>query len=216
MASASLLQKSIDDLNKLINGLAAQCERNALLRREIEYATAVYEWFRESYDRQEIEVKQDLLESVNKIFKKMYHGSRQITIDDSYHIQLITNVGDEKITTDESKGLEAVKNFSFITGLVELARNRARLVEKSPFSNEPDIHTTEPYPIVMDAPFSNVDEIHINNISSILPEIAEQVILIVMNKDWTYAEKTMGDKVGASYYIEKVNNSDTYSAIRRA
>lgn len=210
------LQKSIDDLNKLINGLAAQCERNALLRREIEYATAVYEWFRESYDRQEIEVKQDLLESVNKIFKKMYHGSRQITIDDSYHIQLITNVGDEKITTDESKGLEAVKNFSFITGLVELARNRARLVEKSPFSNEPDIHTTEPYPIVMDAPFSNVDEIHINNISSILPEIAEQVILIVMKKDWAYAEKTMGDKVGASYYIEKVNNSDTYSAIRRA
>lgn len=210
------LQKKIDDLNKSINGLAAQCERNALLRREIEYATAVYEWFRESYDRQEVEVKQDLLESVNKIFKKMYHGSRQITIDDSYHIQLITNVGEEKITTDESKGLEAVKNFSFITGLVELARTRARLVEKSPFSNEPDVHTTEPYPIVMDAPFSNVDEIHINNISSILPEIAEQVILIVMKKDWAYAEKTMGDKVGASYYIEKVNNSDTYSAIRRA
>ena len=209
------LQKTIEDMNKLINGLAAQCERNALLRREIDYATAVYEWFRGAYDRQEIEVKQDLLESVNKIFKKMYHGSRQITIDDNYHIQLTTNIGEEKITTDESKGLEAVKNFSFITGLVELARNRARLVEKSPFSNEPDIHTTEPYPIVMDAPFSNVDEIHINNISSILPKIAEQVILIVMNKDWAYAEKTMGDKVGASYYIEKVNNSDTYSAIRR-
>ena len=72
------------------------------------------------------------------------------------------------------------------------------------------------YPLVMDAPFSNVDEIHINNISSILPEIAEQVILIVMKKDWTYAEKMMGEKVGASYYIEKVNNSDTYSTIRRA
>lgn len=211
-----VLKKRIEDTNKLIDSLSAQCEHNALLRREIEYATAVYKWFKDTYDRQEVEVKQDLLESVNKIFKKMYHGTRQITIDDSYHIQLITSVGDEKINTDESKGLEAVKNFSFITGLVELARNRARLVEKSPFPNEPDIHTTEPYPIVMDAPFSNVDEIHINNISSILPEIAEQVILIVMKKDWTYAEKTMGDKVGASYYIEKVNNSDTYSAIRRA
>ena len=30
-----------------------------------------------------------------------------------------------------------------------------------------------------------------------------------------YAEKTMGTRVGASYYIEKVNNSDTYSTIRR-
>lgn len=209
------LQKTVEDTNRLINGLAAQCKHNALLRREIEYATAVFEWFKESYDRQELQVKRDLLDSVNRIFKKMYHGTRQITIDDNYHIQLITGVGEEKITTDESKGLEAVKNFSFITGLVELARNRAGVVEKSPFSNEPDIHTTEPYPIVMDAPFSNVDEIHINNISGILPEIAEQVILIVMKKDWTYAETTIGDRVGASYFIEKVNNSDTYSVIRR-
>lgn len=209
-------ERTIEESQRLINSLAVQCKQNELLRREIEYATAVYEWFKESYDKQEKEVKQDLLDSVNKIFEKMYHGSRQITIDDNYRIQLITSVGDEKITTDESKGLEAVKNFSFITGLVDLARKRARKVEKSPFSNEPDIFTTEPYPIVMDAPFSNVDEIHINNISSILPEIAEQVILIVMKKDWTYAEKTMGEKVGASYYIEKVNNSDTYSTIRRA
>ena len=36
-----------------------------------------------------------------------------------------------------------------------------------------------------------------------------------MKKDWAYAEKTIGDKVGASYYIEKVNNSDVYSLIRR-
>lgn len=209
------LQNTISDCNRQINGLAAQCKHNDLIRREIEYATAIYEWFKESYDRQEIKVKQDLLESVNKIFQKMYHGSRQITIDDNYHIQLITSVGDEKISTDESKGLEAVKNFSFIAGLVELARKKARKVEDKPFSEEPDIFTTEPYPIVMDAPFSNVDEIHINNIASILPEIAEQVILIVMKKDWTYAEKTMGNRVGASYYIEKVDNSDTYSTIRR-
>ena len=67
----------------------------------------------------------------------------------------------------------------------------------------------------MDAPFSNVDEQHIKNISVILPEIAEQVILIIMKKDWTFAEETMGSKVGASYQIEKVDNSDTYSMIRR-
>ena len=201
-------------LNKQINTLALQCQRNNLLRREIQYATAIYEWFRESYDKQEKEVKADLLESVNRIFDKMYHGSRQVTIDDNYHIQLITSVGDEKISTDESKGLEAVKNFSFISGLVDLARKKARTVPSEAFDDK-EIFTTEPYPIVMDAPFSNVDEIHIRNISSILPEIAEQVILVIMKKDWAYAEDTMGNKVGASYRIEKVNNSDTYSTIRR-
>lgn len=209
------LQNTIADCDRQINSLAAQCKHNNLIRREIEYANAVYNWFRDSYDKQEKQVKKDLLESVNKIFQQMYHGSRQVTIDDNYHIQLTTAVGDEKITTDESKGLEAVKNFSFIAGLVELARKKARKIEGNPLSDEPDIFTTEPYPIVMDAPFSNVDEIHINNIARLLPEIAEQVILIVMNKDWAYAEKTMGTRVGASYFIEKVNNSDTYSRIRR-
>lgn len=208
-------QAVLDDIIKQMNSLALQCDKNALLRREIAYATAVYQWFRESYDKQEKEVKTALLESVNRIFNKMYHGSRQVTIDDNYRIQLITSIGDERISTDESKGLEAVKNFSFISGLVDLARKKARSQQLSAFSDEPDVFSTEPYPIVMDAPFSNVDEIHIKNISSILPEIAEQVILIVMNKDWAYAKPTMGDKVGASYIIEKVNNSDTYSTIRR-
>ena len=209
------LQTTIADCDRQINNLAADCKRNDLLRRAISYATAVYQWFKNAYDIQEEEVKKDLLESVNNIFHKMYHGSRQVTIDDNYRIQLMTSIGEEQISTEESKGLEAVKNFSFIAGLVELARKKVRRVEGNPLSNEPDIFKTEPYPIVMDAPFSNVDEIHINNIARILPEVAEQVILIIMKKDWAYAEKTMGSRVGAEYYIEKVDNADTWSAIRR-
>lgn len=209
------LSTLISDAQKQINNLAVQCERNNLINREIAYATAAYTWFRESYDQKEKEVKRDLLSSVNNIFEKMYHGSRQVTIDDKYRIQLTTTVGGEKISTDESKGLEAVKNFSFISGLVDLARKKARTIQNSSNEDEPELFSTEAYPIVMDAPFSNVDEQHIKNISVILPEIAEQVILIIMKKDWTFAEETMGSKVGASYQIEKVDNSDTYSMIRR-
>lgn len=209
------LSTLISDAQKQINNLAVQCERNNLINREIAYATAAYTWFRESYDQKEKEVKRDLLSSVNNIFAKMYHGSRQVTIDDKYRIQLTTTVGGEKISTDESKGLEAVKNFSFISGLVDLARKKARTIQNSSNEDEPELFSTEAYPIVMDAPFSNVDEQHIKNISVILPEIAEQVILIIMKKDWTFAEETMGSKVGASYQIEKVDNSDTYSVIRR-
>lgn len=204
----------IDDLKKKLSGLVVQCEKNALIKKEIAYATAVYEWFKESYDRQEKEVKDNLLESVNRIFEKMYHGRRQVTIDDKYRIQLITSVGDAQITTDESKGLEAVKNFSFVSGLVDLARRKAR-TKDSENPEEGDFVSAEPYPIVMDAPFSHVDETHIKNISTILPEIAEQVILIVMEKDWAYAKETLDNKVGIRYEIEKVDNSDTYSVVRR-
>ncbi len=207
------LSSRIEAIRKQLSGLAVQNERNSILRREINYAMAVFEWFKDSYDRNEKEVKEDLLRSVNSIFESMYHGSRRVTIDDNYRIQLLTTGGYADISSEESKGLEAVKNFAFVCGLVDLARKKARKGEKSEIAAA-DMYSTEPYPIVMDAPFSNVDEIHIEKISTILPKIAEQVILIVMKKDWAYAESTMQDKVGARYSIVKVNNADTNSIIK--
>jgi DNA sulfur modification protein DndD len=53
------------------------------------------------------------------------------------------------------------------------------------------------------------------NFSHFMPTVAEQVILIVMEKDWKYAYKSMDGKVGKAYIIEKVNNSDSNSIIRR-
>ena len=65
----------------------------------------------------------------------------------------------------------------------------------------------------MDAPFSNVDEIHIENIVKIIPNVAEQVVLILMEKDWNYAKETLSDKIGYIYEINKVGNSETYSKL---
>ena len=65
----------------------------------------------------------------------------------------------------------------------------------------------------MDAPFSNADEKHIANISRVLPQVAEQVILVVMNKDWEFAQPDMCEKVGMIYQI--VKHSEIKSSVRR-
>lgn len=205
----SSIEKQLQDCARDLGGLALKSEKNSLIKLEMQYGKAVYDWFKASYDQLETEVREQLTESINRIFKEMYHGTRSVELDNNYRIKLKTDVDGHAITTDESKGLEAVKNFSFISGLVDLARKKAR----QPSSNDVTL-STEPYPIVMDAPFSNVDEIHISNIATILPQTAEQVILIVMKKDWEFARAKMIDKVGASYVIEKVNNSETHSVIR--
>lgn len=224
MSDIKFTESEIASLEKKIESLTLVSEKNYKLAKSIAYSRAVYEWFKQGYDKQESEVKEHLLESVNNIFEKMYHGRRKVTINEKYQINLITMVGDEAISTDESKGLESVKNFSFISGLVDLARTKART--GSAIEGEESINiidengelrvSTEPYPLVMDAPFSNVDEIHINNIARIIPEVAEQVILILMNKDWEFAKTALENKIGCSCYIEKNGNSDTNSSIRRA
>ncbi|MBQ2711360.1 MAG: AAA family ATPase [Alphaproteobacteria bacterium] len=213
-AKIETLTKDISDKTKQMNVLASQNDKNRLLLRKIAYAEAIYQWLSESYTRQESQVKTNLLQSVNAIFDQIYHGKRHVTLDDNYRIKLLANVGDYKVTSEESKGLEAVKNFSFISGLVDLARKKASHVDGTSSFDESNIDLpTEPYPVVMDAPFSNVDEIHIEKISSVIPTVAEQVVLIIMKKDWEYAKNSIGDRLGMLYEISKVNNSETNSTI---
>jgi DNA sulfur modification protein DndD len=204
-------ESKIKTLEGQIQRLTVVNAKNQKLLHCLDYSNAIYDWFNEKYAKEEDEVKIKLLDSVNKTFQKMYHGNRAVTLSDKYHIILETKVGDTVMSTDESKGLEAVKNFSFITGLVGLARERAKEQEEK----EKNIFCSEPFPLVMDAPFSNIDEIHINNIVKILPNAAEQVILILMKKDWDHAEKSISDRVASQYYIEKVNNSETFSKIHK-
>jgi DNA sulfur modification protein DndD len=98
----------------------------------------------------------------------MYHGQRSVVINDKYQITLLTQLETTQRATDESKGLEAVKNFSFITGLVDLARRKVRCADSTDVIEAEIASSTEPYPLVMDAPFSNTDEIHISRIASIV------------------------------------------------
>ena len=167
----AFIEAEIDSLNKKINSLVISNEKNRLIERAVACATEVYNWFKTEYDRSIADVKARLTIKINETFNEMYHGERVVEIDDDYRIKLLAPIGGNRFKTDESKGLEAVKNFSFICGLVALAREKAVLQSSN---NELEKErAAEPYPIVMDAPFSNVDEIHIRNISKILPSVAE-------------------------------------------
>ena len=139
----------------------------------------------------------------------MYHGTRRVVIDANYSVNLLTDLGDTSKYTGESEGLNRVKNFAFIAGLVSLAKEKV-VAESGDTSFD---LSSEPYPLVMDAPFSNTDETHIANISKVLPEASEQVIMFVMNKDWRYAEPVLRNRLGASYVLDK--QSEEYSVLKK-
>ena len=204
-------KNQIESLEKQISALQRVTDKNRRINTYIAYAQRIYEWFKKSYDEKEKEVKDELYTSINTLFKQMYHGERTVEVDDRYHITLKVSSGNGVYVNDTSPGLDTVKNFAFIAGIVDLARKKAQ--QKGDGINTIE-YSSEPYPIVMDAPFSNADEKHIANISMVLPQVAEQVILIVMNKDWEYAQANMSDRIGMIYQIEK--HSEVNSSIRRS
>ena len=197
LESIGACKKDIANFEKALESYGKANAKNAKIALNIEYAQAVFDWVSEAYKSRESSVRAKLEEKVNSNFGLMYHGSRTITIDEKYRVKYID------VTTEESDGLKAVKSFAFVSGLVDLAKE-ALSSEKS---KEADIGP-QYYPLVMDAPFSNVDETHIRNISKILPASAEQVIIAVMQKDWEPAAEIMNSVVGKSYRIEKDRDAD--------
>ncbi len=197
LESIGACKKDIANYEKALESYGKANAKNAKIALNIEYAQAVFDWVSEAYKSRESSVRAKLEEKVNSNFGLMYHGSRTITIDEKYRVKYID------VTTEESDGLKAVKSFAFVSGLVDLAKE-ALSSEKA---KEADIGP-QYYPLVMDAPFSNVDETHIRNISKILPASAEQVIIAVMQKDWEPAAEIMNSVVGKSYRIEKDRDAD--------
>ena len=194
----------IERFKKVYDGLTASSEKNKEIREYLAYAEEINTWISNHYKEKEKLIREELEKRVNDIFSRMYHGERKVVIDDKYQTTLLTLIGDEEIETGESEGLLRVKNFAFIAGLVDLAKSKILDVDGQDLGNEP-------YPLILDAPFSNTDEVHIRNISRELPKVAEQVIMFVMEKDWKYAELVILDKVDKQYNLEK--HSDTYTTI---
>lgn len=198
-------QRDIANCEEALAKYAKSSTKNRRLFRYIAYATMAQEWLTSTYKAKEDMVRNELQKRVNDNFARMYHGERSITIDDKYRVKY------SDITTDESDGLKAVKSFAFIASLVSMAKDK--------ILDDKEMQLGQVYPLVMDAPFSNVDEIHIDNICKILPKTANQVIMAVMQKDWEYASMNLDKYVGKSYSISKDRDAfgreiDTSSHIR--
>ena len=194
-------QKTIDDL-------VISTSNNTKLIEYMAYAKNICDWIDEQYKTKENKIKNDLEAKVDTIFSEMYQGKRHVKIDDNYNVTLLSDVHGQEIASGESEGANRVKNFAFIAGLVDLAKEKATFGKGK---KDSITWNNETYPLVMDAPFSNADEGHIKNISSVLPNVANQVIMFVMNKDWQYAKPVIEDRVGKYCTLKKI--SEVYTEI---
>lgn len=199
------LKNDIERYKKVYDSLVAVSGKNKETMLFIQYAEEILDWLSTTYKEKEAFIRDALETKVNHIFEEMYHGHRRVSIDQRYQVTLLTTIEDKEVAAGESEGSNRVKSFAFIAGLVALAKEK--LIANA--GEEGFNLSSEPYPLVMDAPFSNADETHTANISKVLPEIAEQVIMFVMQKDWRYAEPVMASRVGKQYTLKKQSETHT-------
>ena len=166
------------------------------------YAELIYEELLEVYTTSEAEIRSKLETTINEIFKQIYEGGLYLTIDEKYHISVYANEYDGDVETSTAQSISVI--FAFITGIIKMARDNRNATD-----DNAKLLSSEPYPLVMDAPLSAFDKRRIKTVCEALPNTAEQVIIFIKDTDGELAEEHMGDKIGCRHYFDKKNEFET-------
>ena len=172
-------------------------ERNRKQLQYLAYAQAIKDELETSYKKKEEQVRENLENCINQIFEDIYDGGIQISVSENY------NIATTVIDTDASSGDEIEKNtaqsyaiiFAFIAGIIKMAKE-SREVTGEKIYQEDEVH------YVMTHHFA-FDKDRIKKICTVLPHIADQVIIFIKDTDGEIAEKYMQDIIGKKWLLEQ-------------
>lgn len=198
------INTKIDEINGKIERASVKSDANEFTQKCIDYAQSIYELADKKITKSKIEIREKLQFEVGSIFKSMYHGNREIKIDEYFKATTVVAKAGQDKKLDKSTGLGTVVNYSFVAGLMNLAKQSIISDEEI---GDPEL-TNETYPLVMDAPFSNTDDEHIKNICNALPNFCDQIVMFVMKKDFNYASSSIAHKVGKMYKLVKDSETE--------
>ena len=146
----------------------------------------------------------ELNEQIQFNFERMFNAKdKKIELDKNYNIKMFyKNDIAYKEEKNLSEGEKIARNFAFIVTILEYSKNK-----KLEGNQDSDA-----LPIVLDGPFSKLGAENIHMIAGVLPEIAEQVIIFMLEKDWKYTG--LDECVGAKYFIDK-DSEKAYASISK-
>lgn len=177
-------------------------EKNKLIEIYKAYAQCIYDEILAFYTKEEDQIRRQLQDTINNIFKQIYEGGLSLTIDEKYHISVYANDYEGDVETSTAQSISVI--FAFITGIIEMAREN-----RNASDDDAKLLSSEPYPLVMDAPLSAFDKRRIKTVCEALPATAEQIIIFIKDTDGDLAEAYMGDQIGSRHRFDKKNEFET-------
>lgn len=151
--------------------------------------------FSKGIDHLRIKLKDDVEAHATVAFKQLSHEKTYsgLKINENYGLSILDQEG--RVLNERSAGAEQVVALSLIDGLNKTSGTKA--------------------PIVMDTPLGRLDPKHRKNILQYLPDMSEQVVLLVHEGEIDAKRDTeaFASRIGARYEIRRV--SATQSIIQK-
>jgi DNA sulfur modification protein DndD len=189
------LEGQIQSLAKQIAKQQTNLDRQNLAHRRLQAATTAIAELTTIRHQQEQQFRLDLEQRVQQIFQTISVTPYLPKITEKYELMLSENTRGIETTVAASTGENQILSLSFIGGIID----RVRTWSEQKLLIGPESNT---FPIVMDSPFGSLDRISRRQIAKILPQLANQLIVLVTKTQWRdEVETEMQPKIGRQYLL---------------
>ena len=205
------LEGQIQSLAKQIAKQQTNLDRQNLANRRLQAAISAIAELTTIRHHQEQQFRLDLEQRVQQIFQTISVTPYLPKITEKYELILSENTRGVETTVAASTGENQILSLSFIAGIIDRVREWSeQKLLAVPASNT--------FPIVMDSPFGSLDRISRRQIAQILPQLANQLVVLVTKTQWRdEVETQMQPKIGKqyllTYYTSKLNCPEDYLEI---
>ena len=190
------LTTEIEGLNKQIAKQKLNEDKQTLAQRRINATQDAIERLTEVRNRQEQQFRLQLEKRVQEIFMEISVTPYIPKISDKYELTLVENTTGIEAPVAASTGENQILSLSFIASIIDKVREWS---EKRKMMMIPDSST---FPIVMDSPFGSLDENSRRHIAKTIPQLANQLIVLVTKTQWRgEVEAEMTNRIGREYVL---------------
>jgi DNA sulfur modification protein DndD len=190
-----VLQKEIEGITKQLNKHKLKQQKQSLAQRRIQVTQEAIARLIEVRTRLENQFRLSLEKRVQAIFYSISFTPYIPRIQTNYELSLVENTSGIAVPVAASTGENQILSLSFIGGIIDRVREWS---QKNTLIG-PDSST---FPIVMDSPFGSLDEIYRRRVARSIPQLANQLIVLVTQTQWRIeVEAELSDYIGKEYVL---------------
>ncbi len=189
---------------KELQKIAQEDEANKHVCDCINHTKYIANVLKSHLETNETALRTSMVNKMNEIYSSVFTSSYKINLNEKYKLSITDTLGvNDVIDTSGAQSVFIV--LAFITSVLFLAQQ----IHYKKYENEEagQFLMTEPYPLVLDAPFSAFDRESATIACKKLPDLTEQIIIFSKDMEGMLIKEQLHDKIG-KYYTMKAATLD--------
>jgi DNA sulfur modification protein DndD len=182
-------------LGKQLKASRSNEKRQKLAVKRIDAAQEAIDCLKQVKENRDQVFRQQLAEQIEDLYGQISFKAYVPRLSDRYELSLVEVAGGQDVLVGASTGENQILSLSFIGSVIQ----RVRQWSKAGLVMGPDSST---FPVVMDSPFGNLDEIYRRQVARLLPLLANQLIVMASQTQWRgEVEQEMQPRIGKEYVL---------------